>query len=226
MGPCELLSLPIVASQVVARVEAFYDVDIGRITVDEQDIRNVTIDSLFQNIALVSQEVTLFDDTIAANIGYGRAGAHQSEIEEAAHHAAAHDFIVALPDGYETLVGEQGVKLSGGERQRLAIARAMVKDAPVLLLDEATSALDTKSERQVQVALDKLMHGRTSVVIAHRLSTIIEADIIFVIEDGRIVEQGCHAELLERSGAYKRLYDLQFSDGSEPRATFNAASTA
>jgi subfamily B ATP-binding cassette protein MsbA len=169
------------------------------------------MESLFANIALVSQEVTLFDDTVAANIGYGRDGATPDEIEAAAHHAGAHDFISALTHGYQTLVGEQGVKLSGGQRQRLAIARALLKDAPILLLDEATSALDTKSERHVQTALRQLMAGRTSLVIAHRLSTVMDADLICVIDAGRMAEQGTHAELLDRGGLYKTLYDLQFS---------------
>ncbi len=202
-------------STILNLIPRFYDVTDGAITIDGHDIRDVTMETLFQNIALVSQETTLFDDTVAANIGYGRAGASQDEIEEAAGNAAAHDFIVKLPDGYDTIVGEQGIKLSGGQRQRLAIARAMIKDAPVLLLDEATSALDTESERQVQAALDKLMRGRTTVVIAHRLSTIIEADTIFVIDAGRIAEQGNHAELLTRGGTYKHLYDLQFADQSD-----------
>ncbi|HCS70632.1 MAG TPA: ABC transporter permease, partial [Rhodospirillaceae bacterium] len=162
-------------------------------------------------MALVSQEVTLFDDTVRANIAYGRAGASEDEIIEAAKNAAAHDFIAELPDGYDTLVGEQGVKLSGGQRQRLAIARAMLKNAPILLLDEATSALDTESERQVQAALDALMTDRTTLVIAHRLSTVVRADLICVIVDGRVAEQGSHAELLARGGHYKHLYELQFA---------------
>jgi len=178
--------------------------------------------SLFANVALVSQEITLFDDTVAANIAYGKAGADQGEIEHAARHAAAHDFIMSLPDGYQTIVGEQGVKLSGGQRQRLAIARAMLKDAPILLLDEATSALDTESERHIQAALGELMQGRTTLVIAHRLSTIMDADLIYVIDRGRVVEQGSHGELLARGGLYKKLYELQFTD--EPQPVLVAAS--
>ena len=201
-------------STILNLIPRFYDVDTGTIRVDGQDVRDVTTTSLFQNIALVSQEITLFDDTVAANIGYGRANATREQIEAAARHAAAHDFIKELPNGYDTIVGEQGVKLSGGQRQRLAIARAMIKDAPVLLLDEATSALDTESERQVQAALDTLMEGRTSVVIAHRLSTITHADIIFVVDHGRIVEEGNHAELMARGGTYKTLHDMQFNDDS------------
>ena len=199
-------------STILNLIPRFYDVDAGVIRIDGQDVRDVTTTSLFQNMALVSQEITLFDDTVAANIGYGRANATREQIETAAKHAAAHDFIMELPGGYDTVVGEQGVKLSGGQRQRLAIARAMIKDAPILLLDEATSALDTESERHVQAALDTLMEGRTSLIIAHRLSTVTHADIIFVVDNGRIVEQGNHANLMALGGSYKTLYDMQFDD--------------
>jgi subfamily B ATP-binding cassette protein MsbA len=190
----------------------FYDPTGGRVTVDGFDIRDLTFASLHGQIALVSQEITLFDDTVRANIAYGRADATDAEIEAAAKAAAAHDFIVELPEGYETSVGELGMKLSGGQRQRLAIARAMLKDAPILLLDEATSALDTESERQVQTALDQLMKGRTTLVIAHRLSTVTGADLIYVINDGAIIESGRHDELLAAGGAYARLYALQFAE--------------
>jgi subfamily B ATP-binding cassette protein MsbA len=166
--------------------------------------------------------VSLFDDTVRANIAYGRFGADESEIIAAAKGAAADDFIRALPDGYDTMVGEHGVKLSGGQRQRLAIARAMLKNAPILLLDEATSALDTESERQVQAALKKLMRGRTTVVIAHRLSTVVDADVIHVIDGGRVAETGTHAELLRRDGIYARLYALQFADEGLPGPTRGA----
>jgi subfamily B ATP-binding cassette protein MsbA len=192
-------------------VPRFYDVTSGRVLIDGQDVRAVTLDSLRRNIALVSQELTLFDDTVRANIAYGRPDASLADIEAAARHAAAHDFIMALPEGYDTLVGENGVKLSGGQRQRIAIARAMLRDAPILLLDEATSALDTESERLIQAALAELMQGRTTLVIAHRLSTVIDADVIFVLDQGRLVEQGSHAELLARNGAYARLYATQFA---------------
>lgn len=192
-------------------IPRFFDVTGGRVTIDGHDVRDVTFASIMEKVALVSQEVTLFDDSVAANIGYGRAGASREEIEQAARNAAAHDFITQLEDGYETVVGERGIKLSGGQRQRLAIARAMLKNAPILLLDEATSALDTESERQVQAALEALMQGRTTLVIAHRLSTVIGAGKICVVEGGRIVEQGTHAELLADGGQYKRLYDLQFA---------------
>jgi subfamily B ATP-binding cassette protein MsbA len=193
-------------------IPRFYDVGAGRVTIDGQDVRAVTLASLRGAIGLVAQEVSLFDDTVKANIAYGRPDASEAQIVAAARAAAAHDFIIGLPQGYDTPVGELGIKLSGGQRQRLAIARAMLKDAPILLLDEATSSLDTESERQVQAALRHLMRGRTVLVIAHRLSTVVDADVIYVIEAGRVTEQGSHAELLARGGAYARLYALQFSE--------------
>jgi subfamily B ATP-binding cassette protein MsbA len=199
-------------STILNLVPRFYDVGSGRVLIDGVDVRDVTFASLHASIALVSQEITLFDDTVRANIAYGRAGASEDAIVAAARAAAAHDFIQALPHGYDTVVGEHGVKLSGGQRQRLAIARAMLKDAPILLLDEATSALDTESERQIQAALETLTRGRTTLVIAHRLSTIVNADLIHVIEAGRVVETGTHVELLAEGGAYARLYALQFAD--------------
>lgn len=198
-------------STVMNLIPRFHDVDGGAVRIDGQDVRDVTLASLCGAIALVSQEVVLFDDSVRANIAYGRPGASDEDIEQAARMAAAHDFIMALPDGYDTLVGERGMSLSGGQRQRLAIARAMLKNAPILLLDEATSALDTESERQVQDALETLMAGRTSLVIAHRLSTVVNADIIHVLDGGRLVESGSHAELLARGGAYARLHALQFA---------------
>jgi subfamily B ATP-binding cassette protein MsbA len=171
--------------------------------------------SLRAQMALVSQEMDLFDDTVRANIAYGRVGATEEEIVAAARAASAHDFIVKLPQGYDTIVGGRGLKLSGGQRQRVAIARAMLKDAPILLLDEATSALDTDSERQVQEALRVLMRGRTTVVIAHRLSTVVDADLIYVLDGGRVIESGSHGELLARGGTYARLYALQVADQPE-----------
>ena len=210
-------------STILNLIPRFYDVDEGRVTIDGTDVRDVTFASLFGGFALVSQEITLFDDTVRANIAYGRAGAEEDEIIEAAKNAAAHDFIVDLPDGYDTLVGEQGVKLSGGQRQRLAIARAILKNASVLLLDEATSALDTESERQIQAAMDKLMQGRTTLVIAHRLSTVTSADLIYVIDKGCVIEQGTHVELMVRGGNYQRLYNLQFAEEAETSDTVRAA---
>ena len=199
-------------STILNLIPRFYDVNAGRITIDGTDVRDVTFASLRGSIALVSQEITMFDDTVRANIAYGRPNASEDEIYTAAKHAAAHDFIMDMPDGYDTYVGERGTKVSGGQRQRLAIARAMLKDAPILLLDEATSALDTVSERHIQAALKELMKGRTTLVIAHRLSTVMDADLIHVINDGKLSESGTHAELLAKNGIYARLYQLQFSD--------------
>jgi subfamily B ATP-binding cassette protein MsbA len=196
----------------------FYDVTGGAIEIDGQDLRGVTISSLRDQTALVTQEPFLFDDTISANIGCGRPGATQAEIEAAARGAAAHEFIMRLPQGYDTVTGEAGVRLSGGQRQRIAIARAMLRDAPILLLDEATSSLDTESERAVQAALAKLMKDRTTLVIAHRLSTVAGADRIVVLDHGRVVEQGTHGELLARNGLYARLYRTQFTDEAGPSA--------
>lgn len=199
-------------STILNLIPRFYDVDRGAVTIDGADVRDVTLASLRGNLALVSQEISLFDDTVRANIAYGRMGCGEDEIVAAARKAVAHDFITALPQGYDTLVGEHGIKLSGGQRQRLAIARAMLKNAPILLLDEATSALDTEAERQVQTALGELMQGRTTLVIAHRISTVIDADIIYMIAGGRVAEAGNHAELLAKGGVYARLYALQFAD--------------
>lgn len=199
-------------STILNLIPRFYDVNKGAVKIDGVDVRDVTLASLQTATALVSQEITLFDDTIRANIAYGRAGATEDEIIAAAKNAAAHDFIQDLPDGYDTVVGEQGVNLSGGQRQRLAIARAMLKNAPILLLDEATSALDTESERKVQAALKDLMKGRTTLVIAHRLSTVVDADLINVIDKGKLVESGSHTDLLAKDGQYAKLYALQFAE--------------
>jgi ATP-binding cassette, subfamily B, bacterial MsbA len=199
-------------STIINLIPRFFDVDHGAITIDGQDIRSVTLASLRGAVALVAQEVSLFDDTVRANIAYGRFGASLAEIEAAARAAAADTFIRELPDGYDTIVGEHGVRLSGGQRQRIAIARAMLKDAPILLLDEATSALDSEAERQVQLALNTLIRGRTTLVVAHRLSTVQGADLICVVDRGQIVESGRHAELMAKDGVYTRLYSMQFAD--------------
>jgi ATP-binding cassette, subfamily B, bacterial MsbA len=199
-------------STILNLIPRFFDIDEGSIAIDGQDVRSVTLTSLRGAIALVAQEVSLFDDTVRANIAYGRFGASSAAIEAAARAAAAEEFIRELPQGYDTLVGEHGVRLSGGQRQRVAIARAMLKDAPILLLDEATSALDSEAERQVQAALRALMRGRTTLVIAHRLSTVQSADLICVVDRGHIVESGRHAELLAREGLYARLHTMQFAE--------------
>ncbi|RAK60010.1 ABC transporter ATP-binding protein [Phenylobacterium hankyongense] len=186
-------------------IPRFYDPSCGRVLIDGHDLRDVTLPSLRRQIALVTQEPFLFDDTIRANIAYARPDASLAEVEQAARAAAAHDFILNLPNGYDTGVGEAGARLSGGQRQRIAIARAFLKDAPILLLDEATSALDTESEAQVQAALKRLMAGRTTILIAHRLSTVRGADRIYVIDQGRIVETGDHDSLMRERGLYARL---------------------
>ncbi len=193
----------------------FYEVNEGGITIDGQDIRHVTLDSLRAQMALVSQEVVLFDDTVRGNIAYGRLDASEDEIIAAATQADAHGFIMQLPKGYDTVIGPHGVKLSGGQRQRLSIARAMLKNAPILLLDEATSALDSQSERSVQHALETLMQHRTTLVIAHRLSTIRHADCIYVLDHGRVVESGTHEALLAQQGRYSELYHMQFAPKTE-----------
>ncbi len=195
-------------------IPRFWEATGGKVTIDGQSVSSVSLDSLRSHMALVAQDATLFDDTVASNIAYGRPDASRAEIEAAARDAAADDFIRDLPEGYDSVVGENGVKLSGGQRQRIAIARAMLRNAPILLLDEATSALDTESEARVQTALARLMKGRTTVLIAHRLSTVVDADRIVVIEHGRVVETGRHAELVASGGAYARLYTQQ--GASEP----------
>lgn len=196
-------------STIINLVPRFYDVQSGCISIGGADVRSLSLESLRHHIALVSQETALFNDTVRANIAYGRPEASEAEIIQAGVDAYADAFIRDLPQGYDTLVGEHGVKLSGGQRQRIAIARAMLRNAPVLLLDEATSALDNESERAVQVALKRLQQGRTTVVVAHRLSTIVDADHIVVMDRGRVVEQGTHAQLLALRGVYAKLYGAQ-----------------
>ena len=190
----------------------FFDVQSGRVLINGRDARSLTLKSLRRQIGIVTQETILFNDTVANNIAYGHPEASRDAIVEAARRAHAHDFIEQLPQGYETVIGERGLRLSGGQCQRLAIARALLRNPPILILDEATSALDTESERQVQAALDELMAGRTVFAIAHRLSTIMHANLILVLDKGSIVERGTHQELLARGGVYKYLYDLQFRD--------------
>ena len=193
-------------STILNLIPRFFDINSGSIKVDGHDIRNLTLKSLRASLAHVSQEVAIFSDTIRDNISYGSLGATEEQIIDAAKQAAAHDFILELPQGYDTRVGENGVKLSGGQRQRISIARAMLRNAPILLLDEATSALDANSERLVQAALERLQKGRTTIVVAHRLSTIMNADVIYVMAQGRVVESGSHAELLAAGGTYACLY--------------------
>ena len=200
-------------STVINLLPRFFDVTAGRISIDRTDIGSVTLDSLRRKVALVGQDAVLFDDTIAANIAFGRPDATHDEIVAAAKAAAAHDFIIALDGGYEAQVGAMGNRLSGGQRQRISIARAMLKDAPILLLDEATAALDAESEQQVQAALARLQAGRTTLVVAHRLSTIRDADQILVMDGGGIVERGSHYELLAMKGLYARLVSLQSLEG-------------
>ena len=203
-------------STILNLIPRFFDVQSGSVSIDGHDVRDVTLSSLRSQIALVTQEPFLFDDTIRGNIAYARPEASPGEIEQAARNAAAHEFIMALPQGYETPVGELGSRLSGGQRQRIAIARAFLKDAPLLLLDEATSALDTESEAKVQEALERLMTGRTAVLIAHRLSTVRGADRIYVIDRGKVVETGHHESLMARGGLYARLARSQQLDEDMP----------
>lgn len=190
-------------------IPRFYDLTAGTLEIDGQDTRNVTLASLRQNIALVTQDVAIFDDTITANIAYGSPKATPAQVEAAAKAAAAHGFISKLPEGYNTMLGENGMKLSGGQKQRLALARALLKDAPILLLDEATSALDTASEKQVQSAIRQLSKGRTTVIVAHRLSTVTHADTIYVLDHGKVAEQGTHKQLLAKKGLYAKLWSMQ-----------------
>jgi ATP-binding cassette subfamily B protein len=203
-----------------------YDPTEGRITIDGHDLRDVTLESLAEQIGMVTQETYLFNDTVRANLLYADPDATQAELEAACRAANIHDFIAGLPDGYDTLVGERGYRLSGGEKQRLAIARVILKDPRLLILDEATSSLDSASEALIQAALEPLLAGRTSLVIAHRLSTILAADQILVMNEGRLVEQGTHVELLARGGLYAHLYETQFGQKAEALAPEPASSAS
>src|ERR1700690_1372033 len=204
-------------STLVSLIPRFFDVTAGSITIDGKDVRDVSLASIRSQIGVVTQETVLFNESLRNNIAYGQPSVAQAAIESAARAALAHDFIMELPAGYDTVIGEKGVRLSGGERQRIAIARALLKNAPILILDEATSALDSESEALVQSALQNLMSGRTVVVIAHRLSTVWRADRIVVLENGTIADIGSHEDLMQKRGTYRRLYDLQFAELEAPR---------
>jgi subfamily B ATP-binding cassette protein MsbA len=205
-------------------VPRFHDPTEGRVTLDGVDLRDLRLAELRGMLGIVTQETILFHDTVRNNIAYGLPDAPQAEVEAAARAANAHEFIAALPTGYDTVLGEKGTRLSGGQRQRIAIARALLRNPPLLILDEATSALDTESERLVQQAIDEVMEGRAVLVIAHRLSTVRRADQIVVLEGGRVVERGSHDELVSRNGLYRRLYDLQFASDPSPEAAALASS--
>jgi subfamily B ATP-binding cassette protein MsbA len=204
-------------STLVHLIPRFFDVSSGALKIDGHDVREVTLASLRTQVGIVTQETILFNDTVRNNIAYGRPHVALAQVQAAAQAALAHDFISALPEGYDTVIGERGLRLSGGERQRIAIARALLKNAPILILDEATSALDSESEALVQPALGNLMQGRTVLVIAHRLSTVRRADRIVVLENGTIADMGTHDDLMGRDGTYRRLYDLQFVDADAPK---------
>jgi ATP-binding cassette, subfamily B, heavy metal transporter len=193
----------------------FYDVTGGRITIDGQDLRDVTQSSLRSSIGIVPQDTVLFNDSIGYNIGYGREGASQAEVEEAARGASIHGFIASLPEQYEAKVGERGLKLSGGEKQRVAIARTLLKNPPILILDEATSALDSRTESEIQATLDRISEKRTTIIIAHRLSTVVDADQILVLEAGQVAEQGTHTQLLRKNGLYADMWARQQSEGED-----------
>jgi subfamily B ATP-binding cassette protein MsbA len=209
-------------STLVHLIPRFFDVGSGAIRIDGHDIRDVTLASLRSQIGIVTQETILFNDSVRNNIAYGQPNVSQAAVVGAARAALAHDFIQRLPEGYDTIIGERGLRLSGGERQRISIARALLKNAPILILDEATSALDSESEALVQSALQNLMSGRTVFVIAHRLATVRRVDRIVVLENGCITDSGTHEDLLSRLGTYRKLYELQFMD-LEPKMSEEAA---
>ena len=209
-------------STLVHLIPRFFDVSSGRILIDGYDVRDVTLASLRSQIGIVTQDTVLFNDTLRNNIAYGQPHVSLKPVEAAARAAHAHEFISALPEGYDTIIGERGVRLSGGERQRIAIARAILKNSPILILDEATSALDSESEALVQAALQNLMHGRTVFVIAHRLSTVRRADRIVVLENGTISDIGAHEALIQKIGTYRRLYELQFAEAEAPKAVVSS----
>ncbi len=209
-------------STLVHLIPRFFDVSGGRLLIDGNDVRDVTLASLRSQIGIVTQETVLFNDTLRNNIAYGQPHVSLKNVEAAAQAAHAHEFICALPEGYDTMIGERGVRLSGGERQRIAIARAILKNSPILILDEATSALDSESEALVQSALQNLMHGRTVFVIAHRLSTVRRADRIVVLENGTIGDIGAHEALIQKIGTYRRLYELQFAEAESPKAVVSS----
>jgi subfamily B ATP-binding cassette protein MsbA len=204
-------------STMVHLIPRFFDVSSGSLKIDGHDVREVTLASLRAQVGIVTQETILFNDTVRNNIAYGQPHVPLAQVEDSARAALAHDFISALPEGYDTVIGERGLRLSGGERQRIAIARALLKNAPILILDEATSALDSESESLVQSALGNLMQGRTTLVIAHRLSTVRRADRIVVLETGTITDIGNHDDLMQRDGTYRRLYEMQFVDADAPK---------
>ncbi len=206
-------------STLVHLIPRFFDVSSGRIRIDGHDVRDVTLASLRSQIGIVTQDTVLFNDTLRNNIAYGQPHVSLKPVEAAARAAHAHEFICALPEGYNTMIGERGVRLSGGERQRIAIARAILKNSPILILDEATSALDSESEALVQAALQNLMSGRTVFVIAHRLSTVRRANRIVVLENGTISDIGAHDALIQKIGTYRRLYELQFAEADAQRVS-------
>jgi ABC-type multidrug transport system fused ATPase/permease subunit len=205
-------------STIINLIPRFYDATRGRVLIDGHDVRDVTLTSLRSQVGIVLQETFLFNMTVRNNIRYGRSDASDAEVEAAARAAAAHEFIVGLPEGYDTYCGERGARLSGGQRQRIAIARAILVNPRILILDEATSSVDTRTDYMIQRALDDLMVNRTTIVIAHRISTIQRADQILVINNGRVIDRGTHRELLRRSGVYQHLYEIQFQMQAEARA--------